>query len=65
MGFKREGVCRQSVLKNGKYVDEYIYGLLREEWKSSYSLTEKYGIISDNIQYILQVNASCGDVKYR
>ena len=34
LGFKREGVCRQSVLKKGKYADEYIYGLLREEWKS-------------------------------
>ena len=30
-GFKKEGVLRQSVLKKGKYLDEYVYGLLRED----------------------------------
>lgn len=30
--FKREGVIRESILKNGAFVDEYIYGLLRREW---------------------------------
>lgn len=32
-GFKREGIMRQYVLKNGKFEDEYVYGLLREEWE--------------------------------
>lgn len=32
-GFKKEGVLRKSVLKNEKYVDEYIYGLLKNEWE--------------------------------
>lgn len=32
LGFKREGTIRESVLKNGVFVDEYIYGLLRREW---------------------------------
>lgn len=33
LGFKREGVIRESVLKNGVFVDEYIYGLLRRDRK--------------------------------
>jgi RimJ/RimL family protein N-acetyltransferase len=32
LGFKREGVVRQYLLKNGAFFDEYQYGLLREEW---------------------------------
>lgn len=32
IGFVREGVERQSVFKNGKFVDMYRYGLLREEY---------------------------------
>ncbi len=32
-GFQREGVIRQSVVKNGLYEDEYVYGLLRDEWR--------------------------------
>jgi RimJ/RimL family protein N-acetyltransferase len=31
-GFRQEGTIRQSVTKNGRYEDEYIYGLLRQEW---------------------------------
>ena len=31
-GFQREGLIRQSVLKNGRYEDEILYGLMREEW---------------------------------
>jgi len=34
-GFKREGVLRETVLKNGKYADEYIYSLLRNEWENN------------------------------
>lgn len=33
LGFKREGAVREAVLKNGVFVDEYIYGLLRREWE--------------------------------
>ena len=36
VGFKREGVCRQSVLKKGRLADEYVYGLLKEEWERQY-----------------------------
>lgn len=32
IGFRREGIVRKSVLKKGSYVDEIMYGLLREEW---------------------------------
>jgi len=35
LGFKREGVLRQFVYKKGKFEDEYIYGLLREEWEGA------------------------------
>ena len=33
LGFVREGVIREQVYKKGKFSDEYIYGLLRQEWK--------------------------------
>lgn len=32
-GFQREGVIRENVYKEGRYFDEYCYGLLRREWK--------------------------------
>jgi len=32
-GFKREGVLRDHVLKNGTYRDKYIYGILNSEFK--------------------------------
>jgi len=32
-GFNREALHRQAVCKNGKMLDEYIYALLKEEWK--------------------------------
>lgn len=34
LGFTREGIVRQSVYKKGAFEDEYIYGLLREEWNN-------------------------------
>ena len=35
-GLKREGVLRKRSLNiSGEYRDEYIYGLLREEWEST------------------------------
>jgi RimJ/RimL family protein N-acetyltransferase len=33
LGFHREGVVRQAVLKDGGFSDEYLYGLLRGEWQ--------------------------------
>ncbi len=33
-GFQREGVERELVYKDGKFKDQYIYGLLRREYKS-------------------------------
>lgn len=43
-GYKREGTLRHAIYKNGKYCDQYIYSLLREdyyEWLNSgkYSLS--------------------------
>lgn len=32
-GFQREGTRRQYIFKDGVFKDEYIYGLLREEWE--------------------------------
>lgn len=32
IGFIDEGVLRQNVFKNGKYLDGYVMSLLREEW---------------------------------
>lgn len=31
-GFKRDGIRRQYIFKDGGFKDEYIYSLLREEW---------------------------------
>jgi RimJ/RimL family protein N-acetyltransferase len=33
LGFKHEGILRQSMFHRGKYVDVDIYSLLRDEWK--------------------------------
>jgi len=32
-GFKREGVLKQHEFVNGKYVDSYLIGLFRKDWK--------------------------------
>lgn len=32
-GFKREGIKRKAKYKNGKFVDMYLYSILREEFK--------------------------------
>ena len=31
-GFKREGVLRQEIFRDGKYHDEIVMGLLKDEW---------------------------------
>ena len=33
VGYRREGVFRQAVIKDGRVLDQIIYGLTREEWK--------------------------------
>jgi RimJ/RimL family protein N-acetyltransferase len=33
VGFIKEGICRQTCYKNGRLVDEVVFGLLREEWR--------------------------------
>lgn len=32
-GFKREGIARKKVFARGKWLDEVMYSILREEWK--------------------------------
>ncbi|MBV7272938.1 GNAT family N-acetyltransferase [Clostridiaceae bacterium UIB06] len=34
LGFKREGIYREFVHRDGKRHDMYLYGILRSEWKS-------------------------------
>ena len=33
LGFKKEGVARAAIFKNGKYFDVFNYGLLKDEYK--------------------------------
>lgn len=33
VGFKREGCRRQNALYKGNIIDDYFYGLLKEDWK--------------------------------
>ena len=33
-GFTREGVLRQEIFKNGRYIDVIIMGILQSEWMS-------------------------------
>lgn len=32
VGFRREGVLRDNVFRGGRFLDEVVFGLLREEW---------------------------------
>jgi ribosomal-protein-serine acetyltransferase len=32
LGFKQEGILRKAELLNGKFIDLYLYSLLKEEW---------------------------------
>lgn len=36
VGFKDEGVLRQHVFKDGKYLDSYMLGMLKEEYNEKY-----------------------------
>jgi RimJ/RimL family protein N-acetyltransferase len=33
VGFKREGTIRKATFLRGEWTDDYVYGILREEWK--------------------------------
>ena len=39
-GFKKEGTIRKSSFTRGKWTDDYVYGVLREEWKEPRILTK-------------------------
>ena len=39
-GFKREGLLRKTFYCRGKWRDDYIYSILREEWKEPKILTK-------------------------
>ena len=34
VGFTREGLLRQAAMKNGSFVDTYIYSILEDEWRN-------------------------------
>lgn len=36
VGFVREGVMRESILRDGRRVDELVYGLLRHDWRKGH-----------------------------
>ncbi len=38
-GFSKEGVMRKSLYAKGEYKDQYLYSILREEWKTPKILT--------------------------
>jgi ribosomal-protein-alanine N-acetyltransferase len=40
LGFKKEGTLRRSFFMRGKWVDSYVYSILREEWKEPRILTK-------------------------
>ena len=33
-GFAQEGLTRKAVLKRGRWLDEWVFGITREEWES-------------------------------
>ncbi len=39
-GFSKEGLMRKSGHAKGEYIDQYIYSILREEWKEPKILTK-------------------------
>lgn len=36
LGFSLEGQLRKHKYRDGKFIDRYVYGLLKEEWESTY-----------------------------
>ena len=35
IGFKKEGIYRSFILRDGKRYDMYLYGMLKEDWKNT------------------------------
>lgn len=33
-GFTKEGVLRKSIFKNGEFMDEHLYSILKEDWEA-------------------------------
>ncbi|PKO21452.1 MAG: GNAT family N-acetyltransferase [Chloroflexi bacterium HGW-Chloroflexi-1] len=44
LGFRREGVYREFMQRDGQRYDMYLYGLLRPEWEAPNSIHPKKGI---------------------
>lgn len=42
VGFKKEGTERKGIFVRGSWVDLYVYGILREEWKRPRVLTRTF-----------------------
>jgi RimJ/RimL family protein N-acetyltransferase len=40
VGFKREGTLRNNFFMRGEWTDDYIYSIIREDWKEPRVLTE-------------------------
>ena len=41
VGFKKEGMLRKNFFMRGEWTDDYIYSIIREEWKEPKILTKK------------------------
>jgi len=41
VGFKKEGTLRKNFFMRGEWTDDYIYSIIREEWKEPKILTKK------------------------
>jgi ribosomal-protein-alanine N-acetyltransferase len=39
-GFKKEGIVRKCIFIRGEWRDEFLYSILREEWKEPQILTK-------------------------
>ena len=44
VGFKKEGIIGKHDFVYGKWIDDYIYSILREEWKEPRILTKKTSV---------------------
>jgi RimJ/RimL family protein N-acetyltransferase len=40
VGFKREGTLRNNFFMRGEWTDDYIYSIIREDWKEPRILTK-------------------------
>lgn len=61
--FNREGVKRQSIYKNGKFVDMIMMAILKEEFTENYKNTTKRVNSLLNLYYIFKMQAFVGFIK--